>query len=205
MVDFQIRRRSFLFAAIATPVLLPGQVTADDLPVGSVTALQGKALAVRGAKEHDLHLGSGVEVLDVVRTGGASFLAMQLGNRTEVRLGSDSELMIDRYVVDIGGTFDLTSGAMVFDRPEGAQPVTATVKTVFGRIGVRGTRFFAGPSRGSFGVFVDRGSVEVSAAGENVSLAAGEGVDLSSSGIVAPGVRSWGQARINEAFASVGL
>lgn len=198
-------RRSFLAMLLTAPALMPRASMAEDAKVGSVTALQGDALALRSAGQVDLQLGSVVEVLDVVKTGQASFLSMMLGDRTEVRLGADSELMIDQFVVDIGGTFDLSNGAMVFDRPEDAARTEMTVKTVFGRIGVRGTRFFAGPSRGVFGVFVDRGSVEVTSMGDSVTLASGDGVNLTAAGIEAPGVQKWGQARIDEAFASVGL
>ena len=97
---------------------------------------------------------------------------------------------------------------MVFDRPENLRPLDLTVRSTFARIGVRGTRFFAGPSKGVFAVFVERGSVEVSGsargAGSTRILGPGEGVDITRAGRAGPVVR-WGQARIDAAFASVGL
>ncbi len=198
-------RRRFLAMVLSAPVLLPLRAVAEAGPIGNVTALLGEAMAVRSAKQHDLHLGSGVEVQDLVKTGEASYLSLQLGDRTSVRLGADCELLIDQYIAGIEGTFDLSRGAMVFDRPEDAPRSATTVRTVFGSLGVRGTRFFAGPSRGVFGVFVDRGLVEVTARGESVQLGAGDGVNLTAEGIDLSSVQKWGQGRIDEAFASVGL
>jgi len=73
----------------------------------------------------------------------------------------------------------------------------------FGVIAVRGTRFFAGPSNKVFGVFVEEGTVTVSAAGRQVILRAGEGTDIRSAGARPTPPTRWGQARISAAYASV--
>ena len=120
-----------------------------------------------------------------------------------MRLGEDTELLIDEYLLDVRGSFDLSNGAMVFDRPENAVKTPTTVQTVFGQLGVRGTRFFAGPSRGVFGVFVERGALDVTAAGVTQALGPGDGVNIAEPGEAASEVMKWGQGRIDEAFASV--
>ena len=68
---------------------------------------------------------------------------------------------------------------------------------------VRGTRFFAGPSNNLFGVFVARGVVTVSAAGQQVTLREGEGTDIASPGAPPTPVKRWGAERIRAALASV--
>ena len=70
------------------------------------------------------------------------------------------------------------------------------IKSPYGLIAVRGTKFFAGPSNGVFAVFVDHGTVVVSAGGSDVVLRAGEGTDLNSRGANPTGVLRWGKARI---------
>jgi ferric-dicitrate binding protein FerR (iron transport regulator) len=173
-------------------------------PVGNVTAVNGTATAIRAADQHHLRLGSNVMVQDIVKTGDNSSLAMLFGDKTSIRLGELTELLIDEYLVDIRGTFDLSRGAMVFDRPEDLPKTATTIKTVFGQLGVRGTRFFAGPSRGVFGVFVQRGRLEVSAGGVDRLLLSGDGVDIPGPGMPPTEIRRWPQARIDEAFSSVG-
>ncbi len=198
-------RRRFLAMLMASPMLVPAARASESGPIGNVTALEGQAMAMRRTREYELSVGSEVMVRDVVKTGESSFLAMLLGGETTIRLGARAELLIDEYIAEIRGTFDLSQGAMLFDRPEDAPKAPTTVMTTFGQLGVRGTRFFAGPSAGTFGVFVDRGQLDVSAAGRSVVLGAGDGVDLTSGGIDAAGVQQWSQQRIDEAFSSVGI
>ncbi|MCP4319790.1 MAG: FecR domain-containing protein [Hyphomicrobiales bacterium] len=197
-------RREFLatLAGCAGGFALSTPALAAD-PIGAVTALTGRATADRSGGEVSLKVGAGVMVRDLIRTGARSFLAMRLGDETSMRLGEDTELLIDEYLLDVRGSFDMSNGALVFDRPQGAAKTPTTVRTVFGQLGVRGTRFFAGPGKGVFGVFVERGELEVSAAGVTQLLTPGDGVNIAEPGAAASQVAKWGQARIDEAFASV--
>lgn len=115
---------------------------------------------------------------------------------------SGSRIIIDRYLVDAGGEFRLEAGAMLFDRPSGG-PLPVQVRSPFGLIAVRGTRFFAGPSAQVFGVFVERGTVGVSAAGREVTVSSGQGTDIARPGAPPTPVKAWGEPRIREALASV--
>ena len=182
--------------AMSSPVKAESQV-------GAVTAVTGQAVADRTGHSVPLDVGSGLMVQDLIKTGEESFLAMLLGDATAMRLGAKAELLIDEYLIGVKGTFNLTDGALVFDRPDESVKTVTTIKTVFGQLGVRGTRFFAGPSRGVFGVFVERGELEVTAAGATQVLESGDGIDIRSSGARASGITQWSQDRINEAFASV--
>ena len=197
-------RRQFLAAAtcLAGTLALPARSVAAD-PIGTVTALTGVASADRSGNSVALSVGAGLMERDLVKTGDQSFLAMLLGDETALRLGADAELLIDEYLAGVKGTFDLSSGAMVFDRPEGAPKTATTIRSVFGQLGVRGTRFFAGHNRDVFAVFVERGELAVTAAGTTQTLRPGDGVDIAEPGAPASSVSQWPQERINQAFASV--
>ena len=60
---------------------------------------------------------------------------------------------------------------MLLDKPKTAGPIN--IRSPFGLISVRGTRLFAGPSKGVFGVFVVNGAVTVAAAGKTVTVQGG--------------------------------
>ena len=78
-----------------------------------------------------------------------------------------------------------------------------TVRSPFGLMAVRGTRFFAGPSNGVFGVFVERGSVLVVGVQTAVLVTSGFGTNIARPGAEPTDSAAWGAARIANAFASV--
>jgi ferric-dicitrate binding protein FerR (iron transport regulator) len=118
-------------------------------------------------------------------------------------LGERTRLRIDRFLVDRGGVLVLGRGAMLLDRPSEPPSAPLEVTTPFGLIAARGTRFFAGPSNGVFGVFVEHGLVSVANRGGRVELRAGQGTNLTSSRIAPTPPVPWGQPRIAAAYASV--
>lgn len=187
-------------------VLLPvaGPASAAEA-IGTVTTLRGSATALRKADLFDLSIGADLMLKDLVKTAESSSTTLLFGDHTSIRLGDRTELMIDRFLLNTQGSFDLMQGAMVFERPEDAPKTPVTIKTVFGQLGVRGTRFFAGPSAGVFGIFVERGLLEVSAGGLERRLQAGEGIDIPEPGSAPGQVTRWAPDRIRQAFASVGL
>lgn len=202
---FEERRRVLAaLAGVAGSLLLPGVARAED-PVGKVGLISGRATAVRGSLDVALEKGSELEIGDLVKTDVRTIVELLLGRRTTIRLGESAELLIDSFVMNMRGSFDLMQGAMFFDRPEDEPKSDVMIRTVFGQLGVRGTRFFAGPNRGVFAVFVERGAVAVAAGGETVTLGPGEGVNIPEPGAPPEDVVQWGQGRIDEVYASVGL
>ena len=169
--------------------------------VGTVEDLTGEAFAELEAVRRTLDRAAPVFLSEEVVTGVASRLGMRLGRDTTVRLGEQARLKIDRFLVDAGGEMTLRSGPLLFD----GQPRRAGVqiRSPFALIAVRGTRFFAGPSNDRFGVFVVRGSVAVTAAGQQVILRQGEGTDIASPGTPPTPVKRWAPERIRAALASV--
>jgi hypothetical protein len=137
-------------------------------------------------------------------TGEAARLALRFGGDTRLSLGAAARLTIDRYVANAGGEFNLLEGGLLYDRPRkkrsGAESV---LRSLFGLISIRGTRVFAGPSNGVFGVFVARGAVDVTAAGKTVTLVRGLGTNIAKPGDPPTDPATWKSARIKAAFASV--
>jgi ferric-dicitrate binding protein FerR (iron transport regulator) len=200
---FLLQRRLLLGAGLAA-VLVPRAVMAQGpKPAGRVEELMGEAFAQAASARRTLERHGPVFMADQVGTGANSRLTMQLGDQTRVRLGEGARLTIDRYLVEAGGELTLHSGPMMFDRPAGSSPVPVQVRSSFGLIAVRGTRFFAGPSNNVFGVFVERGSVAVTAARRTVVLQAGQGTDIPRRGAPPSPPKAWGPPRIQAAFHSV--
>jgi hypothetical protein len=170
---------------------------------GRVDDVVGQAMAQLEKDRRPLASGGNIFVGDTVTTAAASRLGLLVGEATNIRLGPQARLKIDRFIMNAGGTLTLQSGPMTFNRPPSAAPQPMAIRGAFGMIAVRGTQFFAGPSRGKSGVLVLRGSVAVRSGGETVILTAGEGTDVVRRGAKPTPPSRWADARIAEALASV--
>jgi hypothetical protein len=187
--------------ALAMPLILALRPARAVEQVGSVQDVTGEAFGELESARRPLDRAAPVFLSEEVMTGAASRLAMRLGHDTTVRLGEQARLKIDRFLVNAGGEMTLRSGPLLFD----GQPRRAGVqiRSPFALIAVRGTRFFAGPSNDRFGVFVARGSVAVTSAGQQVILHQGDGTDIISPGTPPTPVKRWAPERIRAALASV--
>jgi hypothetical protein len=170
---------------------------------GLVEEINGEAFADASNQHRILEKSSALYVGDSVTTGSSSRLTMLLGQDTTIRLGERAHLVIDQFLSTTGGEISLKSGPMLFARQSGSRPMPVKFKTSYGLLAVRGTTFFAGPSNGVFGVFVEHGSVTVSNAGGEVTLNAGEGTNLATPESKPTAPVAWGAERIRKAFESV--
>lgn len=198
----QLSRRHLLLTAAALPFAGPARADAR-VPLGEVLTVAGTGTLIHDGAAIPLAPGLALHEGDTAATGEDGLALLFLNEETRINLGLSSSIELATFLAEVGGAINV-GGAMVFDRPEDRPPVDIRFATAFGEIGVRGTRFFAGPSRGDFAVFVQRGSVAVSNAGETRILAAGEGCAMIEGAAPGP-VSQWGAARIAEAFASLGL
>lgn len=198
-------RRAFLTGSMLTLLMVASKVTAANAVIGTADEVRGTVS--RKVDDGNAPIRAGADILDrdFIITGEESFAALTLGSDTKLLLGSQTELLVDSFIAGQGGTIELGTGRMIFDRPEGAPKIDVSLRTAFGMIGVRGTKFFAGPNRGAFAVFVEHGVVEVTGGGVTRRVGAGEGIDISAPGAAPGEVRRWGEARIREAYESVGV
>ena len=194
-------RRALLVGLAAIPCL--ARVAAAAEPAGEVQSARGECYAQTAAERRPLSPTAAVFVGDAVRTGVQSALGLHLGQATELRLGAESHLRIDRFLVNAGGLLVLERGALLYDHDTSGGSADVAVRTPFGLLAVRGTRFFAGPSNGVFGVFVERGAVLVVGAYTAVLVTDGNGTDIASPGAEPTPAHPWGAARIAAAMALV--
>lgn len=204
----RLRRRHV--PLLAAPWLAAWPAAAARARVGEVNAVTGAAVALfSGEPPRSLAPAAPVLIEDLLATGLAARLACRLEGGIELRLGESASLRVDALTLrgpQAGVALRSFGGPLLYDGPShgatagAAMPVSLTLP--WARIGVRGTRFFAGPLDGRLAVFVARGRVEVTAAGAGAVLAEGEGVDIAETGAPGP-VTRWGPARIARAMALV--
>jgi ferric-dicitrate binding protein FerR (iron transport regulator) len=198
-----IYRRLLLqgLAASATLGVLGPAFAAQSI-VGTVSEVVGEVIAELNAKRRKLKRRSSIFLSDTLQTAARSRLRALLARKTTLRLGAETTVRIDRFIVDSGGELVLESGALLIDT-RGKLLKRLEVESPFALIAVRGTRLFAGPIDGIFGVFVARGAVDVTAGGSTVRLGAGEGTDIAQAGGPPGPVRKWGAPKIAKAMALV--
>ncbi|OJF90597.1 iron dicitrate transport regulator FecR [Pararhizobium antarcticum] len=200
-----IGRRLFMAGCSFAAVALAGVSTRANTVIGKANDIRGKVDRKQAELQEGLAAGGSILDNDTVLTGAESFADLQLGGDTRILLGSETELLVDSFIAGQGGTLELGMGQMVFDRPEGLPKIDLALRTTFGMIGVRGTKFFCGHNRGVFAVFVEHGLVSVDGGGVTKMVAAGQGVDIANPGDAPKDPVVWGAARIAEAYASVGI
>jgi hypothetical protein len=197
-----LTRRCLLLAA---PAIIAASTAADaDGPAaGTIETMRGDAYAEGPKPRRALRPTAELFVGDLVETATNSAVTMHLGKVTYVKLGALAKFRIDNFVIDAGGTFDLEQGPMLFDHNSNDKNENVQVRSPFGLIAVRGTRFFAGPSNDVFGVFVAQGLVAVTGGGRTVTLRPGLGTNIANPGDAPTEPRRWGPGRITAALRSV--
>lgn len=196
-----LTRRAILQAG----TLLAGSLAASPLfaqanptPIGTVEEIRGEAFVETGGGRRQLQPNAPIHVGDLLSTNRDARLVLKLGPATTVKLGGGSRLKIDRYLADTGGEFDMIAGHLQFERKGKQLPEGITFRSAYGLIAVRGTRFYAGPNRGTFGVLVGEGSVVVTGGGRGVVVAAQQGTDIKAPGQPPSRPAPWTIARVRE-------
>jgi hypothetical protein len=144
-------------------------------------------------------VGTPVNINDEIRTGPGARLQITFRDETELTLGENARVVVDRYVFDP----DTSTGAMALNASHAAFRFTTgrlsqmrdkdiTVTTPVAALAVRGTEFWAGIVDYQYGVLLlsNPGKVEVSnSAGAATLSTPGQGTDIPPSlkGDLAPG------------------
>ena len=198
-----LTRRLFLRAAALAGLGAITPIAAAENSVGTVDDVTGEANAEKAGQRRRLVRKSLVLLDDTVTTGAASRLRALLAGKTTLRLGAGTKVRIDKFIVNSGGELMLGAGALLLDAPANRFREGLSVESPYALIAVRGTRFFAGLIDGTFGVFVERGTVNVTAGGKSVELKAGEGTDIAKPGDPPELAKKWGAPKIAKAMALV--
>ncbi len=218
-----ISRRAFLGGVTGSAIMMSIGSSQASGDLGFVVQVKGGANRTTGDQIQPLAAGMPLLDGDIVSTAADGAAELKLGGDTRILLGSETSLVVDSFIAGQGGLLELASGQMVFDRPEGLPKIDVSVRTAFGMIGVRGTKFFAGPNRGAFSVYVEHGKVDVVNAGVARKLLKGQGLDIrppqsaprslgKQSSVEELGKMAipslpevWDADRINEVFSGIGI
>lgn len=154
--------------------------TASAASVRTVTRVQKQAqIGSRTAA-----VGTPVGMNDRLRTGPGARLQVTFIDGTELVLGENANVVIDRYVFDPSkgaGKMALSSTQGAFRFATGKlnqmKDKDVTVNTPQGALAVRGTEFWSGPIDGRYGTYLMKGRVDVRSRGRSATLSPGEGVD----------------------------
>ena len=150
-------------------------------PVGKVTRVQKQAQV--GSRPASV--GTPVNMGARLRTGPGSRLEVTFADGSNLSLGENASLVVDRYVYNPAKGV----GTMAMSKTKGAMRFTTgnigkmskkdvTVSTPQGALAVRGTDFWHGPIDGHFGAYVVKGKVDVTDKGRTVRVNPGYGTDI---------------------------
>jgi hypothetical protein len=201
-----------LFAACLLLSAAAGLAAAPPPPAVTATFVDGAAsLQPKGKPARDLAIGDRLATGDSVRTGADGLAELDRGGvvlkinpKTVFTLSERSVQGQNRDVVNVV----VGSVKMKYDKLSGNEPL---IKTATCAAAVRGTEItVCSGEDGAALIAVDSGLLEVSAAGQTVSLAAGEGIEVPTG--KAPGpkfavqsrqvdYRTWNDARVQAMLA----
>ncbi len=201
-----------LLAALPCSVLASSTAWAQANVIGSVSEVQGEAMALRaGGRSRVLDKKAPVLFRDTLKTADKSRLVAVLDDDTKLTLGDNASVVVDTFVYDPRGTIGRLSarfrgGAFLFvggsieDQP-GAR---VQVRTPLATLGIRGTTVWGGPIDGAYGVLVVSGRVDVRTPRGTVTLRDGQGTTLRPRRSPEP-VVTWGADKVRRALESVAI
>ncbi|MBI1214811.1 MAG: hypothetical protein GC185_03210 [Alphaproteobacteria bacterium] len=181
----------------------------DNAVIGTVMEVQGTAIIqdAQGGAGHTATVDGEVHMNDVVTTGAASHIFIQLIDDTEWSLDENSRFKVDEYVFDpddgsqnkarysvLQGAFNYVSGLVAHGR---ADP-DVKIATPVGSIGIRGTDFWGGEIDGQYGVLVNEGKVDVQTQGGSTTVGKGLGTFISGPRGKPSAARAWSQKRLSK-------
>lgn len=175
--------RSVLSLSMALILLLAIEPVppAEAAPVGKVTKVQKQAQI--GSKR--AVVGTPVSRNQRVRTGSGARLQITFADGTNLTLGENASVVIDKYVYNPAKSvgemaLSSTTGALRFSTGKlgNMKKKNVTVTTPSAALAVRGTEFWMGPIDGHYGAYVLKGKTDVTSRGRTVRLKPGYGTDI---------------------------
>ena len=202
----------FALTLICFHLLSASPLGAQDQPnIGVVKRVQATAQVISGGRETKAVAGIQIRLNDEVRTGTGARLQLTLADNTELTLGANAKLVINRFIYNP----DKQNNALSIKVAQGAfrflsgqiSKATGTelrVITQVATIGVRGTDFWGGPIDSTYGVLLLDGAVEVTNPGGTVVLdRPGIGTAIASPTTAPDDPVSWPQNKVDRAIATI--
>ena len=199
-MDMRTPKTAAYLAAVFCLLLAYGPSEALAQVVGAVTRVQKQAQIGSVAAAE----GTPVRMNDVIRTGPAARLQITFSDETQLTLGENARVVIDRFVFDPNASvgvlsLDAAQGALRFATGKlGAmRNKDVTITTPQAALAVRGTDCMQGfvPGYYVWGVYCFEGTVLASDSVNRVTVPAGYGADrLPTAGLEGPS--KWPQEKI---------
>ena len=176
--------------------LVPNHAWAEEA-FCNVEAVYGRAMLVSELPHRLLSEGTPVAVQDRIETDGDSRVTLVCPDELRITIGPGSEVVLTE--VDSGSAgwaAILPRGIARFARPLFGS-ARFEVRTPSAVASVRSTVWIVDVADGATAVFVEEGTVDVTAGSSTVLLATGEGVDVTAESAL-EGIGTWSQARIDD-------
>lgn len=191
--------------------VMSGPVRAqDDRVNGVVTRLQGNAVAMQDAIPRTLKLGDKIMNNDVISTGKGARLEMRMIDDGVITLGERTVFVIIDYILDgnaPNGTVRLLQGAFKAVSGNLVKMANASfvVETELATIGIRGTTFWGGTLDDTFDIaLLDGKSITIETKAGRVEITTpGEGTSIRAANQAPSPPKTWPQAKIERAVATV--
>lgn len=187
---------------------------ADSGPAGTVRAVQGEAHArpEETRARRPLGLGDAVHRGEVLTTGPAARLRLDLTGGGTLQLGANAAFVIDDLALgpsdSAPGSAAARTAMRLFSGPFRliGDHTGGTVQTPLATLGIRGTDVWGGIIDRGFGVLLQTGIVDVITAGGTVTLdEPGEGVMVMSADAPPQNLVVWPTAKVARALATLAL
>jgi hypothetical protein len=172
--------------------------------IGGVARTQASVEGELGGSRRDLERDLPVYQNEEVTTGKDARAVLRFRDGSVLMIGADAEVVLDDYVYgNSGGVITLIKGALRFTSGKMGR-LGLKIKMPVATIGIRGTDFWAGETRGGYGVLLVRGEVDVTNAAGTVTLRAPhEGTFIATDGSAPGAATIWKDRDQQKALAGV--
>jgi len=193
------------FLCLAVIAAASPAAAADSDAVARVVRQHGPVTVLRAAVPRPLYIGAALYRGDRIVTGGDAKVEVEFGDGSTLAIGPDTDVEVTEYAPDGRGRLTLLIGIIRTNLSE-LWSGGFEVWTQAAIASVRSTEWVTEAYEDRAAVFVVSGVVTVAgtADGTKVSLAEGEGTDVSVGGAPTPPKR-WGSARVEDVLARTRL
>ncbi|MBT4588201.1 MAG: FecR domain-containing protein [Rhodospirillaceae bacterium] len=183
-----------------------------DEVVGSVSKLQGSAIAMQDAVPRILKVAAPIMMGDVISTGKDSRVELKMIDEAQFNLGARTNFVVEEYFLMAdrsNAAIRLLSGAVgiVSGKIASLDSKPFVLRTATATIGVRGTTFWGGEIDGSlqFALIKGKGITVANKAGSVEITGVGQGTNVPNEAIAPTTPKKWGQGKLDRAAAMTSI